>query len=178
MSSTYHGPISDTESSSFNTCTDFLEIFLNKGSNLEDSELLLLQTEISRIFLRWDHAVSPKLSTHDLASTKFCRQLHYDVTYTIMTSREVDANMARRGWKSTYFFGFFIVDFIHFASRRKIINHHVAGGTRESHRSVQDLKHLRLSKPRRGLQILDTQMGFPSPSQSMVIDSINLLQYM
>ena len=63
---------------------------------------------------------------------------------------------------------------MHFASRRKIINHHVAGVTRESHPRVQDLQHPRLGKPRRGLQILDTRMGFPRPSRNVVIDSIIL----
>ena len=44
---------------------------------------------------------------------------------------------------------------------RKIINHHIAEGTRESHPRVHDLQHPRLGKPRRGLQIMDTRMGFP-----------------
>ena len=57
---------------------------------------------------------------------------------------------------------------------RKIINHHIEGGTRESHPRVQDLQHPRLGKPRRGLQILDTRMGFPRPSLNVVLDSINL----
>ena len=57
---------------------------------------------------------------------------------------------------------------------RKIINHHIKGGTRESHPRVQDLQHPRLGKPRRGLQILDTWMGFPRPSLNVVLDSINL----
>ena len=47
---------------------------------------------------------------------------------------------------------------------RKIINHHIEGGTRESHPCVQDLQHQRLGKPCRELQILDTRMGFPGPS--------------
>ena len=58
---------------------------------------------------------------------------------------------------------------------RKIINHHIEGGTRESHPRVQDLQHPRLGKPRRGLQILDTRKGFPRPSLNVVLDSINLL---
>ena len=33
----------------------------------------------------------------------------------------------------------FIVDFIHLASRRKIIKHHVVGGTRESHPRVSKI---------------------------------------
>ena len=57
---------------------------------------------------------------------------------------------------------------------RKIINHHIEGGTRESHPSVQGLQHPRLGKPRHGLQILDTLMGFPRPFLSVVLDSINL----
>ena len=69
---------------------------------------------------------------------------------------------------------FFVVDLIHFASRRKIINHQVAGGTPESHPRVQDLQLTRLGKPRRGLQILDTQTGFPRPYRNVVIDSIIL----
>ena len=55
----------------------------------------------------------------------------------------------------------------------KIINHHIEGGTRESHPCVQDLQHIRLGKPRCGLQILDTRMGFPCPSLNVVLDSIN-----
>ena len=57
---------------------------------------------------------------------------------------------------------------------RKIINHHIVEGTRESHPRVHDLQHPRLGKPRRGLQIMDTRMGFPCPFHSVVIDSINL----
>ena len=57
---------------------------------------------------------------------------------------------------------------------RKIIKHHIEGGTRESHPRVQDLLHPRLGKPRRGLQILDTRMGFPRPSLNVVLDSISL----
>ena len=57
----------------------------------------------------------------------------------------------------------------------KIIKHHIEGGTRESHPRVQDLLHPRLGKPRRGLQILDTRMGFPRPSLNVVLDSINPL---
>ena len=56
---------------------------------------------------------------------------------------------------------------------RKIIKHHIEGGTRESHPRVQDLLHPRLGKPRRGLQILDTRMGFPRPSLNVVLDSIS-----
>ena len=58
---------------------------------------------------------------------------------------------------------------------RKIINHHIVEGTRESHPRVHDLQHPRLGKPRRGLQIMDTRMGFPCPFHSVVIDSIILL---
>ena len=58
---------------------------------------------------------------------------------------------------------------------RKIIKHHIEGGTRESHPRVQDLQHPRLGKPRRGLQILDTRMGFPRPSLNVVLDSISLI---
>ena len=45
-------------------------------------------------------------------------------------------------------------------------------GTRESHPRVHDLPHPRLGKPRRGLQIMDTRMGFPCPFHRVVIDSI------
>ena len=55
---------------------------------------------------------------------------------------------------------------------RKIINHHIVEGTRESHPRVHDLQYPRLGKPRRGLQIMDTRMGFPCPFHSVVIDSI------
>ena len=59
---------------------------------------------------------------------------------------------------------------------RKITNHHIEGGTRESHPRVQDLlQHPRLTKPRRGLQILDTRMGFPCPFLNVVLDSIILV---
>ena len=61
---------------------------------------------------------------------------------------------------------------------RKIINRHIEGGTQESHPRVQDLQHPRLGKPRRGLQILDTRMGFPRPSLNVVLDSINPLERM
>ena len=47
-------------------------------------------------------------------------------------------------------------------------------GTRESHPRVHGLQHPQLGKPRRGLQIMDTRMGFPCPSQSVVIDYISL----
>ena len=57
---------------------------------------------------------------------------------------------------------------------RKIIKHHTVEGTRESHPRVHDLQHPRLGKPRRGLQIMDTWMGFPCPFHSVVIDSIIL----
>ena len=56
----------------------------------------------------------------------------------------------------------------------KISNHHIEGGTRESHPRVQDLQYPRLGKPRRRLQILDTRMGFPRPSLNVVLDSISL----
>ena len=56
---------------------------------------------------------------------------------------------------------------------RKIINHHIEGGTRESHPRVQVLQHPRLGRPLRGLQILDTRIGFPRPSLKVVLDSIN-----
>ena len=56
----------------------------------------------------------------------------------------------------------------------KKIKHHIEEGTRESHPRVQDLLHPRLGKPRRGLQILDTRMGFPRPSLNVVLDSISL----
>ena len=57
---------------------------------------------------------------------------------------------------------------------RKIINHQIVEGTRESHPRVHDLQHPRLGKPRRGLQIMDTRMGFPCLFHNVVIDSIIL----
>ena len=60
----------------------------------------------------------------------------------------------------------------------KIINLHTAEGTKESNPRVHDLHHPRLGKPRRGLQILDTRMGFPYPFCNTLIDSINLSAYM
>ena len=66
--------------------------------------------------------------------------------------------------------------FAHFWTRmRKIIKHNIEGGTLESHPRVQDLLHPRLGKPGRGLQILDTRMGFPRPSLNVLLDSIILL---
>ena len=44
---------------------------------------------------------------------------------------------------------------------RKIIKHHIEGGTRESHPRVQDLL------------IFDDRMGFPRPSLNVVLDSIS-----
>ena len=40
---------------------------------------------------------------------------------------------------------------------------------------VHDLRHPRLGQPCRGLQIMDTRMGFPCPFRS--VDSINLLRF-
>ena len=54
---------------------------------------------------------------------------------------------------------------------RKIINDHIAEGTRESHPRVHDLQHPRLGKPRCGLQMMDTRMGFPLSFCNLVIDS-------
>ena len=39
----------------------------------------------------------------------------------------------------------------------------------------QDLQHPRLGKSSRGLQFLDTRMGFPSPYLNVVLDSISLI---
>ena len=50
------------------------------------------------------------------------------------------------------------------------IYHHVAGGTRESHPSVQDLQSTTRISESWMLQILDTRMGFPRPSRNVVID--------
>ena len=50
-------------------------------------------------------------------------------------------------------------------------------GTRESHPRVHDMQHPRLGKPRRGLQVIDTRMGFPCPFHSVVIDSISLIRW-
>ena len=54
----------------------------------------------------------------------------------------------------------------------KIIIHYTPEGTREFHPRVHELRHPRLGKPRRRLQIMDTRMGFPCPFRSVVIDSI------
>ena len=56
---------------------------------------------------------------------------------------------------------------------RKIINHHIVERTSESHPRVHDLQQPRLGKPRRGLKIMGTRMGFPYLFHSVVIDSIN-----
>ena len=58
----------------------------------------------------------------------------------------------------------------------KIINHHIAEGTRESHPRVHDFQHLRLGKPRRGLQIMDIRIGLHLSFRNMVINSITLRQ--
>ena len=50
------------------------------------------------------------------------------------------------------------------------IYHHVAGGTRESHPSVQDLQTTTMLTESWMLQILDTRIGFPSPSHNVVFD--------
>ena len=52
----------------------------------------------------------------------------------------------------------------------KIINHHIAERTRESIPRVRILLDPRLGKPRRGMQIMDTRMGFPCPFLIEVID--------
>ena len=44
----------------------------------------------------------------------------------------------------------------------------------EPHPRAQDLQHPRLGKPRQGLQILDTRMGFPRAYLNVVLDFINL----
>ena len=56
----------------------------------------------------------------------------------------------------------------------KIINHYTPEGTRESHPCVYDLRRPRPGKPRRGLQIKDTRMGFPCPFRSVVITLVYL----
>ena len=50
------------------------------------------------------------------------------------------------------------------------IYHHVGGGTRESHPSVQDLQSTTRLAESWMLQIFDTRMGFPSHSRNVVID--------
>ena len=40
----------------------------------------------------------------------------------------------------------------------------------ESHPRVHDLRHPRLGKPRCGLQMMVTRMGFPCPFRSAVMD--------
>ena len=78
-----------------------------------------------------------------------------------MTSQNVNAKQSRKVASSVR-----LRHILHIFRQEweKIINHHIEGGTQESHPCVQDLKHTRLGKPRRGLQILDTRMGFPRPS--------------
>ena len=67
---------------------------------------------------------------------------------------------------------------------RKIINHRIVKWTRESHPSVHDLQSRRVKAclivdcksftlPRRGLQIMETRMEFPSPFRKLVIYSIS-----
>ena len=130
----------------------------------------------------WDHSDFSVVRLHGLTQAKYTwpckhwflpsstlwRQIHY---YDVIRCRR---QYGEKRMEINAVHCFFIVDFVHFASRRKIINHHVAGGTQESHPHVQDLQHPRLGKPRHWLQILDTRIGFPRPSRNMVIDSINL----
>ena len=135
---------------------------------------LLLETEISQIFLWWDHAVSPNShksllytwsSNHRvLTSTTLWHHKHY---YEVTGSRR---RYGEKRIEITLFIIFVVVvvGLIHFPNRRKIINHRVAWGTRESHDCVQNLQHPRLGKPRRGLQILDTRIGFHRPCRSVV----------
>ena len=87
-----------------------------------------------------------------------------------MTSQNVNAKQSRKVASSGRFRH---ILHIFWTRMRKIIKHHIEGGTRESHPRVQDLLHPRLGKPRRGLQILDTRMGFPSPSLNVVLDYIS-----
>ena len=86
-----------------------------------------------------------------------------------MTSQNVNAKQFRKVASSVR-----LRHILHILTRmRKIIKHHIEGGIRESHPRVQDLLYPRLGKPRRGLQILDTRMGFPRPSLNVVLDSIS-----
>ena len=85
------------------------------------SDVLQLETEISQIFLwRVCAAVSPKPSALNLVNM-------FPVNYT-MTSRSI---LLRHKKLTPIVYSFFILGFIYFASRRKINNYHVAGGTRE-----------------------------------------------
>ena len=53
------------------------------------------------------------------------------------------------------------------------ILHHIEGGTRESHPSVQDLQSTTRLAESWMLKIVDTRMGFPSPSLNVVIDYLS-----
>ena len=60
---------------------------------------------------------------------------------------------------------------------RKIIDHHIEGGTRKSHQSVQDLQFIRPAKSWI-LKILDTPMGFSCLSLNLnVVLGYNILQF-
>ena len=130
----------------------------------------------------WDLSNFPVVRSRGLTQAKYTWPCKHWVLPSITLWRHIqyyDVTRSRRQYgekrmKINVIYGFFIVDLIQFASRRKIINHCVAGGTRESHPRVQDLQHPWRGKPRRGLHILDTRMGFHLPSRNMVIDSINL----
>ena len=58
----------------------------------------------------------------------------------------------------------------YFLTLNNRINHHIEGGTRESHPNVQDLQSTTRLAESWMLQILDTRMGFPHPSLNVVID--------
>ena len=57
---------------------------------------------------------------------------------------------------------------------RKIIKHHIEGGIRGNPILISKICDVHDSASlRRGLQILDTRMGFPRPSLNVVLDSIS-----
>ena len=122
---------------------------------------------------------STKIGTHEnkaihsmlhLANTEFCCQYHNDVchiNYNDISRRHHQYYEKRMGVNIVHCF--YVDDFIHFASRKKYQSPRCRRDP-ESQPSVQDLQHEQLDKPRHGLQILDTGMGFPRPFCKVVIE--------
>ena len=106
----------------------------------------------------WDLSNFPVMRSHGLTQAKYTWPCKHRVLLSTTLWRHKKSTPT---WQEEDGNCFFAVGFKHFASRRKIIKHHIARETQESHPHVQDLQHPRLGKPRRGLQIMDTRMGIP-----------------
>ena len=122
-----------------------------------DSIILTLETEISANFDVRRNVVPPwRVRQANSGSNSH------------MTSQDVNAKQSRKVASSVRF-----RHILHICGKNeKKIKHHIEEGTQESHPCVQDVLHPRLGKPRRGLQIMDTRMGFPRPSLNVMLDSV------